>query len=136
VSGRGRTLADPRTVEAYIRAGVIPRFMTRLREIDDELADHRRRLERTYRELQHSCGSEARVFEARWLAVARTWRFDHVNELITQHNEYYPIERNLAVDPRTGDYVTVGGRPYRRELVGESWILGRFPALLGGRSEL
>ena len=122
-------------VEAYIRSGVIPRFMRRLREIEDELARHERRLERTYQELQLACAGDTRMFEERWRTVARGWRFDRVNELIWQHNEYYPIERNLPVDPRTGDYVTVRGRSYRREYAGESWILERFPASLGARLE-
>ena len=32
-------------------------------------------------------------------------RFDELNELIGQHNEWYPIERDLPMDLRTRDYV-------------------------------
>ena len=133
MSGRGRTLTNPGVVEAYIRSGVIPRFMRRLRDIDDQLAEHRRRLERAYAELQDACAGDSELFEERWHALAAAWRFDGVNELIGQHNEYYPIERDLPVDPRTGDYLTVSGRPYRREYAGKRWILERFPASLGSR---
>ncbi len=31
------------------------------------------------------------------------------------------------MDPRTRDYVKVGGRPYRREPLDAGWILERFP---------
>ena len=64
------------------------------------------------------------------LEVAKSWRFDDLNELIAEHNEYYPIERNLPIDPRTGDYVTIVGRSYRREPLGRDWILERFPPAL------
>lgn len=123
-----RALADPSLVEQYIRGGVMPRFMQRLREIDDELRVHRSRLEFAYTEMRQGDGDDPAAFEERWRALARSWRFDRVNELIAQHNAYYPIERNLAINPRTGDYVTVSGRPYRREPVGEAWVFERFPA--------
>ena len=51
-----------------------------------------------------------------------------MNELIGQHNEWFPIERQLPIDPRTRDYVLVGGRPYRRDELGPEWVLEKFPA--------
>jgi hypothetical protein len=32
------------------------------------------------------------------------------------------------MDPKTRDFVRVGGRPYRRESLDAGWILTRFPA--------
>ena len=32
------------------------------------------------------------------------------------------------MDPRTRDYVKVGGRSYRREPLDADWILARYPA--------
>jgi hypothetical protein len=32
------------------------------------------------------------------------------------------------MNPKTKDYVEVGGRPYRRELLGPDWILDQFPS--------
>ena len=32
------------------------------------------------------------------------------------------------MDPRSRDFVKVGGRPYRREPLDTAWILERFPA--------
>ena len=48
--------------------------------------------------------------------------------LIAQHNEWYPIERQLPVDIRTRDYVKIQGRSYRRPLLGPDWVLEKFPA--------
>jgi hypothetical protein len=128
VSRSRRELADPRSLESYIRSRIMPRFMERLREIEDELAVHRVRLARAYERVERSSGGDRALFEERWRATAQRWNFDRVNELIRQHNEYYPIERNLPVDPRTGDYHTVNGRPYWRESVGPDYVLERFPA--------
>lgn len=114
-------------MESYLRAAFIPRYMERLREIYDELAVHRVRLEQEYRDLIEDCAGDAELFRRRWREVASGWNFDRVNELIHQHNEYYPIEAQLAVDPRTGEYVTIAGRPYRREPAGPAWVLERFP---------
>ena len=123
-----RSLADPSLVEKYIRGEVMPRFMQRLREIENELARHRSRLAEAYEELWETCSHDAQAFEQRWRATAHSWHFDRVNELIHAHNEYYPIERRLPINPRTGDYLTTSGRQWRREPGGPEWILARFPA--------
>lgn len=124
-----RDIADPRVVERYIRGGVMPRFMQRLRDIDAGLARHKRLLGHLYAEVWRTHGHDPEAFARRWCEVAERWRFDDVNELIDQHNDYYPIERNLPINPRTGDYVSVSGRSFRRERAGAEWILERFPLL-------
>ncbi len=58
----------------------------------------------------------------------RTWDFADVNRLIEQHNRWYPVEAQLPMDPRTGDYALVGGRPYSRKPLDAAWMLERFPA--------
>jgi hypothetical protein len=130
--GVGRPLSSRarqtiRSVEAYLKGGDPPRWMARLREIDRGIAAERQRLARAYRALQRECGPDAEAFARRWVAIARAWRFDHVNELIGQHNDWYPIERDLAMDPRTGDYVKIAGRSYRRAPLDPDWVLAHFP---------
>jgi hypothetical protein len=125
-----RDLYDPSALERYIRSAVLPRFMQRLREIEDEMIRHRDQLENAYVELRESCEGDAELFAGRWRELADGWRFDEINELIAEHNEYYPIERDLPIDPRTGDYVTIVGRSYRREPLGPEWVLERFPPWL------
>jgi hypothetical protein len=123
-----RTRQTQRSVEAYLKAGVRPRWMERLAEIDGGIARERRRLERAYRQLREECGRDRRRFAQRWRALAETWRFDHLNDLIEQHNEWYPVERDLPMDPRTRDYVPIHGRSYRRSPLGPEWVLEQFPA--------
>jgi hypothetical protein len=132
-TARGRPLSrrarqTQRSVEAYLKAGVRPRWMERVDEIDQGMATEKQRLARAYRALKEECGEDSGTFERRWGALARTWRFEHLNILIEQHNDWYPIERQLPMDPRTGDYVRFAGRSYRRPLLGAHWILEHFPA--------
>jgi len=67
-------------------------------------------------------------FASEWRALAETWDFGDVNALIESHNRHYPAESRLPMNPRTGDFVLVNGRPYTREPIGAAWILDRFPA--------
>jgi hypothetical protein len=133
-SGLGRPLSHraattQRTVEAYLKAGVRPRWMERVVEIDQGIAAEKRRLERAYRALQQECGRDGTLFARAWRDVVRGWRFDPaLNGLIEQHNEWYPVERRLPMNPRTGDYVPVGGRSYRRPVLGPEWAFEQFPA--------
>jgi hypothetical protein len=119
-----RSAQRQRSLEAYFKAGDPPRWMTRVTEIENGIAAEKRKLERVYRSLQeqHPDG-----FAERWREIARTWRFDELNDLIAEHNEWYPVERRLAVDLRTRDYVLVNGRSYRRPILGPEWILEHFP---------
>jgi hypothetical protein len=121
-----RARLSRRSVEDYLRAGGRPRWMERLLEIERGIARERRRLERAYRRLRAECPPER--FPERWREVAHGWRFDALNELIAQHNDWYPIERDLPMDVRTRDYVRVGGRSYRRAPLGPAWVLDEFPA--------
>ena len=62
-------------------------------------------------------------------AVVASWDFAATNDLIDKHNRWYPVEARLAMNPRTRDYVDVGGRPYRRERLDAAWVLARFPTI-------
>lgn len=131
--GIGRPLAErtrqrARTVESYLRGGSPPRWMERIGDIDRGIAQERRRLARRHAELAAACGADRARFARAWREVARSWSFGALNELIEQHNEWYPVERDLPMDLRTRDYVLVNGRSYRRPLLGPGWILEQFPA--------
>jgi hypothetical protein len=119
-----------RTVEAYLAAGVMPRYMERLREIEAERMNLRRRLGRTYRSLKEKCGDDREAFARAWRQRAHEWSFDDINQLIREHNDWYPIESGLPLDPRTRDYVPIRGRSYRRAQLGPEWVLEQFPAEL------
>ena len=132
-TGHGKPLSrrarqTKRTVESYLQAGVIPRYMERLRDIDVGLRMHRLRLERAYHGLREDCGDDRELFSARWRERLASWPFEQLNEVIREHNEWYPLESGLPLDPRTGDYVRRAGRSYRREEIGPDWALELFPA--------
>ena len=118
-----------RSVEQYLRGGVMPRYMERLRDIDRGIAEQERLVRRSYSELRRQFAHDEAGFARAWRARAREWTFPpELNELIAQHNEWYPIERQLPVDIRTRDYVKIQGRSYRRPLLGPEWVLEKFPA--------
>src|SRR3954454_21011056 len=132
-SGLGRPLSSrarmaQRSVEAYLKAGVRPRWMERIAEIDHSIAAQRPRFARAHRLLKAECDGDRELFAERWRAYVHRCRFDELNELIRQHNEWYPIERDLPMDLRPRDYVLINGRSYRREPLSPEWVLARFPA--------
>ena len=117
-----------RSVEAYLAAGVMPRYMERLRDIEAERVNLRRRIGRAYRKLKEMCGDDREAFARRWRERAHDWSFDEINQLIKEHNDWYPIESGLPLDPRTRDYVPIRGRSYRRTPLGPEWVLEHWPA--------
>jgi hypothetical protein len=121
-----RARQSQRSLEAYLRAGVRPRWMERLIEIERGTKRERRRLQAAYEALRDECHETE--FARRWRATARAWDFEELNELIRTHNEWYPVERDLPMDLRTRDYVLINGRSYRRRELGPDWILEQFPA--------
>ena len=102
--------------------------MQRLREIEVEFQLQRRRLEDAYRRVEEACRGDRGLFWRRWRDEAAGWRFGALNELIREHNEWYPVEANLPMDPRTRDYVPNRGASYRRVELGPEWVLEHFPA--------
>ena len=123
------SLLRERSLEAYLKAGGRPRWMQRVIDVDRGIAAERRRLADAHERVRAECGADAAAFRARWRAEVAAWPFDGpLNELIRQHNEWYPIERDLPMDPRTRDYVLVHGRSHRRPMLGPAWALEQFPA--------
>jgi hypothetical protein len=100
-------------------------WMRRLREIEDLVQAHERRLGEALAELQETHTGADRARE--WRTLAERWDFGDVNELIAGHNRNYPAESRLPMNPRTGDFVLVNGRHYTREPLDAEWILTRFP---------
>jgi len=113
--------------ESGVRAlGGPTAWMRRLRAIEDAVEQHERRLEESWRALAEADEDPA-GFAAAWLELAESWNFAEVNDLIERHNRHYPAESRLPMNPRTGDFVLINGRPYTREPLDAAWILERFP---------
>lgn len=137
-SGVGRPLTErqlhrQRSVEAYLRGEALPRYMERARDIERATREHERELAEAHRALAAEHAGDPAGFALAWRAHVCEQDFEEVNVLIRQHNDWYPIERDLPMDPRTGDYVLVSGRPYRREELTVDWALRRFPPELPRR---
>ncbi len=126
----GRALRTQRSLESYLKAGVSPRWMTRLQEIESATRTERRRLRALQAHLREVHEGDPEGFAQRWHEVAHSRDFTAVNTLIRQHNDWFPIERDLPMDPRTGEYVPIHGRSYRRDELGPEWVLARFPPIL------
>jgi hypothetical protein len=123
-----RARLSQRSLEHYLKAGVRPRWMDRLIEIEHGIKHERRRLAEAYENLRDECGRDRARFARRWRSIAEAWSFEDLNELIRTHNEWYPVERDLPMDLRTRDYVLINGRSYRRRELGPDWILEQFKA--------
>jgi len=124
----GRPLAQrlrlgPVEVDRYIaeRLGGLA-YMRRLRAIEDEEDRHVRLLDEAWHALAEQDGMTATAFALAWRETAESWDFRRLNQLVERHNEYYPIEARVPMDPCTGDYA----KPWRRRPYDAAWILGRW----------
>jgi hypothetical protein len=107
--------------DTYVTSLGGPRpYMQRLRQIEHDTEAHLERLAEAY------AGTNGDA--AAWRRTAERWNFSEVNDLIDRHNRWYPMEARLPMDPRSRDFVRIGGKPYRREPLDAAWILERFPA--------
>jgi hypothetical protein len=102
-------------------------WMRRLRAIESALEEHEERLAGAREELRAEVGEDPERFAREWRALAERWDFGDVNDLIERHNRHYPAESRLPMNPRTGDFVLINGRPYTREPLDADWVLTRFP---------
>jgi hypothetical protein len=103
-------------------------WMRRLRAIEIAAQLHEAQLAEAWALLREECSGDDERFAREWRDCAEQWDFHEVNELIERHNRYFPAESRLPMNPRTGDFVPVNGRPYRRQPLDAGWILARFPA--------
>jgi hypothetical protein len=103
-------------------------WMRRLRAIEKAIELHEARLAEAWVALREECGGDAERFAREWRDCAERWDFNEVNRLIETHNRHYPAESRLPMNPRTGDFVLINGKPYTRESLGSAWVLSRFPA--------
>ena len=106
--------------------GPLP-YMQRLREIERLTEQHERDLADEWLALAGEIRDPAEFARA-WRKTAHRRTFDEVNDLIDRHNRFFPIEARLPMDPRTGDFVRIGGRHYQRRPLDADWVLERFPA--------
>jgi hypothetical protein len=123
-----RSRQTQRTIEGYLATGGPPRWMERLMSVENGIRREKRALAERYERLRRELADDPAAFAERWRAIAHAQRYDELNELIRRHNAYYPIERDLPMDPRTGEYLKILGRSHVRPELGPEWVLELFPA--------
>jgi hypothetical protein len=102
----GDTAAPARnfTISAEARIGALisgpPPYAVRLRKIEDLESDV----------IAALCACERAGASSIPIAVAR--RIEEINNLIRDHNRFYPVERNLPIDAATGELLDMG-EPWR-----------------------
>jgi hypothetical protein len=136
---RGRRISNEellreRTVEGYLRGAVMPRWMERLKEIQSATEAHRRALAEAYAHEREAYAGDPEGFARAWRERVARRSFEDVNDLVRDHNQWYPVERQLPMDPRTGEYVLIAGRPYTRDELTTDWALAEFPPELSEQS--
>lgn len=125
-----RSRQRQRTIEGYLLTGGPPRWMERIMQVENGIRRERRKLAARQEALRERYAGDPAGFSARWTEIAHDTDFSELNELIRHHNTWYPIERDLPMNPRTGEYVPVHGRPFRRHELTAAWVLEQFPAVL------
>ncbi|HEX8792816.1 MAG TPA: hypothetical protein VF765_17845 [Polyangiaceae bacterium] len=90
---RNFTIATEERVRALV-AGP-PAFVRRLRVIEDLEAAIVRLLASGQHERQAA------------------WLLERLNDLVSRHNRYYPVEANLAIDTRSGELVDRDGKRWK-----------------------
>ena len=117
-------------VEDRIRAmaiGGAPAWSRRLKRIYDLADEITESLRTTWAQTALAAKGRPDRFAAAWTSYAEHFNLSKINQLIADHNRYFPAEANLAMDIRTMDYVEFGGADYRRKPLDARWILEQFP---------
>jgi hypothetical protein len=103
------------SVDERVRALTIgaPAYAIRKRKIEDAEEQWVALLVELREKLEASGVAPADVEHA-LRRKAETFDYRRVNDLVAQHNRWYPVEANLRIDPKTGGYL-VYGRPWHPE---------------------
>ena len=66
-------------------------------------------------------------FERVWKAMVETLELDRLNDLIKEHNTFYPIEANLKEHPDTGKLM-IGNTPWKpKKKLTSEYLLDKYP---------
>jgi hypothetical protein len=110
-----------------LAVGGAPAWSRRLKRIYDLKAAATSQLREQWQAQASAARGDRARFASGWRRHAEQLDFSQVNELISRHNRYFPIEANLPMDVRTLDYVAFGGGDYRQQVLDAAWVLSQFP---------
>jgi len=105
-----------------------PYYAVRARQIEQLTDQLMKDLTINYRKMAEQFGHHPEVFSRRWKKAVESIELDMLNDLIERHNNYFPIEANLAIDPKS-EALMFGAAPWEpKEKVTTESLLQRFPA--------
>jgi hypothetical protein len=110
-----------------LAVGGAPAWSRRLKRIYDFKAATTALLREDWQAQAKAARGDRDRFASGWRRHAEQFDFSQVNELISRHNRYFPIEANLPMDVKTLDYVAFGGVDYRQQALDAVWVLAQFP---------
>ncbi len=127
--GKGRPLPKRgATAAPSVQASFgLPNRIERLKRIEQELERQHRRLRAAWTELAEDCANDAAAFRERWSQRLRGWSFLEHDELVDEHNEWFPIEARLVWNRELDDYRAPFGLPWRKAHVDREAIAATYP---------
>ena len=75
-----------------------PYYVVRARRIEQTTDQLMEDLAIEYRKMIKKFVNRPKVFSSKWKSLIEAWPLDKLNDLIENHNNYYPIEANLQID--------------------------------------
>jgi len=119
-----RPLPFTLTMEEKMRGAMgVPSWVRRRRKLEISMEQLRTDLDRRW----------SLTATEDWTAIAQAWDLSPINREIERFNRFYPIERNLPLDPRTRKMFDGGVAWMPLPALDAAWILDAFPADGAGR---
>ncbi len=113
---------------AGISMGGAPAWAVRLKKIETLTDALLAELRFQWIAIAHEHRRQPELFPMAWRDYLSHIDLGLVNELIRRHNRYFPVEANLPMSPRTGDYIAWGDRDWRCLPLTAQWAEREFPA--------
>jgi len=115
-------------MEQKIRARMgPPSYAVRARYVEDLEEELYEELDKKWKMVAETYRHDPEKFNTLWRVVIETLDVEHINQLIKEHNQYYPIEANLREDPDTGRLM-MGNTPWKpKKKITPERLLEKFP---------
>lgn len=114
-------------IEQQVRAkSGPPPYAVRAKTVEDLTEKLHQALRAQWKELAEN-ETDGKRFERVWKAVIETLELDRLNDLIKEHNTFYPIEANLKEHPDTGKLM-IGNTPWKpKKKFTPEYLLDMYP---------
>ena len=104
-----------------------PRYALRARQIEDKTDRLMEAVATEYTNMVNTVGKHPKRFAQKWKEFICSLQLYELNDLIERHNMYYPIEANLAIDPKSEGFL-IGSIPWEpKEKITTEALLKEFP---------